>query len=110
MGYVCHNAIVVTGWGPGTVEEVHRRVKELATDYQYVTELSPEGANSDRSFMVCPDGSYEGWEDSDAGDAGRDRIVEYLRESGADWVEVLYGDQEGACFVVRHADDDERRP
>ncbi|KKN96675.1 hypothetical protein LCGC14_0163190 [marine sediment metagenome] len=51
--------------------------------------------------MVAPDGSKEGWAESDQGDGQRAHFVEYLRALCTershvylDWVEVKYGESE----------------
>ena len=60
--------------------------------------------------MVAPDGSKEGWAESDAGDRARDLIVQVLKSysykdgsSPLKWVEVMFGDDEGRAAIVRHS-------
>jgi hypothetical protein len=53
--------------------------------------------NSTRSFLVAPDGSKEGWEESDKGDQRREEFVEWLRgqayNDGSNplaWIELYF--------------------
>ena len=103
MGYMRHHAIVVTSSDNDQLE--------LARDAAADAGLSPSAivssaVNLYHSFFVPPDGSKEGWEESDVGDASRDCFVNYLRpQSGfLSWVEVFYGDDNRECEVVRHGD------
>lgn len=105
MGWIKHNAIIVTGWDAyGTDYSDDRRKKNITSIHksvvdtigkEWVSELSPEYVNGYRSFCVFPDGSKEGWEASDKGDSRRDSVVQILTEIGyTDWVEVEYGETE----------------
>ena len=60
------------------------------------------------TFLVPPDGSKEGWEESHRGDRERDVVVKILRsyeyEDGSNplhWVEVQYHDDNGDDKVTR---------
>lgn len=95
MSSVIHHAIVVTSWKePALVELVALAGKLGAT----VAGPSAEAINGYRTVVVCPDGSKEGWDDSDNGDAHREKIKSWLNtqrhEDGSswlEWVEVEYG-------------------
>ena len=57
--------------------------------------------------MVPPDGSKEGWRESEAGDSTRAAFVKWLRSrcyddgsSSYGWVEVQYADDEGETKIV----------
>ena len=59
------------------------------------------------SFLVAPDGSNEGWADSEAGDGLRAAYRRWLREqsfgdgsSSLEWCEVEYGSDPGGAEVV----------
>jgi len=61
------------------------------------------------SFAVFPDGSKEGWPESNEGDTKREMFRAYLNRqrwrdgsSPLDWAEVQYGDDEGDNKVVAH--------
>lgn len=69
--------------------------------------------NGVASFFVAPDGSKEGWPQSDEGDQKRARFVEWMRacayEDGSsplDYAEVQYGDDDCEARIVNSGDDD----
>jgi hypothetical protein len=110
MGYMRHHAIIVTSWDVERLELARDRAADIGLK---PTRITPEAVNGYQSFMVPPDGSKEGWEESDVGDDARAALVSYLRaqecEDGSSylsWVEVMFGDDDGGCEVVHHGDDD----
>ena len=64
------------------------------------------------SFFIPPDGSKEGWDDSEEGDKSRDRFVGWLRsvreKYGLSWVEVQYGDNDYITKILRDSDEEYR--
>lgn len=106
MGYMKHHAIIVSGM-KGSTDEAFRVANSFG-----MTLIGPseEVTNGYTSFMVCPDGSKEGWDESDASDVRRDRFVTWLREAPlrrcwVAWVEVQYGDDDVQTLIVRHSDE-----
>ena len=107
MGYMRHHCFVVTGTQFGGIERAHAAAVEFGLS---PTELTPEVTNGYHSFMVPPDGSKEGWDESKAGDARRRRFAEWLVEQRAiedcnkalyvDWAEIQYGDDEGETIIT----------
>ncbi|ATN88863.1 hypothetical protein [Acinetobacter baumannii] len=111
MGYMRHHAIVVTSWDQKLLAEAHAKAVELGA---CVSPLVNGHINMYQSFLVAPDGSKEGWDTSDEGDAQRAALVEWLDAQRYDddstclsWVEVQFGDEELHTCIV--ADSDERR-
>ena len=112
MGYMRHHAIIVTSERtPPIVNAVVKAVEIFGP--ALVTPLTVAVINNSRSFMVAPDGSKEGWPESDQGDSQRDRFIQYLRStyhddgsSSLDWVEVQFGDDDKESKVVRSSDMD----
>lgn len=116
MGYMRHHAIVVT------TTDFHRDklgkvLAKIGTDCSQVriTPVVESGSNSCLSFCVIPDGSKEGWPESDQGDNDRTEIKALLRSyqyadasSPFDWVEVQYGDDEYQTVVTDDSDRDIR--
>lgn len=106
MSTTAHNAIVVTGlYATRTL----RRAREHAMRLElHPTEITTFGMNGVQSFLIPPDGSYEGRDVSDGFDRNRDEMVRWLRAygTGLDWVEVCYGDESGnspgGARIVRH--------
>ena len=78
MGYIPHHAIIVTA-ETRTIGLFHAQaVATFADTCAKVTEPTEAGMNATSSFLVAPDGSKEGWEDSDKGDAARAAFIAYL--------------------------------
>lgn len=120
MGYIRHHAIVVTGptysgVGPEfrtNIHDVRARVVQLARNDVNVTGVVSGTANSMGSFLVAPDGSKEGWEESRRADAAREEIIRYLDslayEDGStsfDYVEIQFGDDDKETKVITSSDD-----
>ena len=107
MGYVKHHAIVVTSWNDKLIEAAHAKAVEFCVS---VTNLTAPATNGQRSFLVAPDGSKEGWLESDHGDATRDLFVRWLDDQRYDdgstslsWAEVVLGCDDQEAHVERHA-------
>lgn len=117
MGYIRHHAIVVTGhrwsddkrWADIDIEDAHRAATEIGL---IVSPIIDGKMNSYASFFVAPDGSKEGWDDSDEYDGRRDRFIAWLRGASPEeagwfsWAEVVLGDDDAEAHVERHAWDD----
>lgn len=98
MGIIAHHAIVVTGSYDNWPQKAHDKAVSIFPAEQ-VSELSPEVTNGYRSFAVFPDGSKEGWGQSEDGDANRNAFITWLYEQEYDdhssplkWVEINYGE------------------
>jgi hypothetical protein len=107
MGYMAHHAIVVTSWHEGRIIEAHGRAVSIGLRPTAVTD---EAINGYRSFLIPPDGSKEGWDDSDAGDAKRDAFMDiidkdFAYDDGSNSVEFVCvrfgGDETGEATVER---------
>ena len=106
MGYIRHHAIIVTGNYGEYLQKAHAAAKEI---FPNTSPISRFGMNKSQTFLIPPDGSKDGWEDSNVGDRRRARFIEYLEstqyEDGSShlkWVEVMYGDDEGEAAIIRH--------
>ena len=107
MGYMRHHTIVVTSWDEKILATAHAEAYRIfdATVSEIV--LSP--VNGYVSFFVAPDGSKEGWDSSDTGDAKRAEFIAWLRtqvyedgSSSLTWFEAFYGDDDRECAVEHH--------
>lgn len=80
MGYIRHNAIVVTADGNNLARErlniAYKKAKELFGDL--VSEIVDSPWNKHRSFFIAPDGSKEGWEPSNEFDLKRTEFADFL--------------------------------
>lgn len=113
MGYMRHHAIVVTSSAPELIKAAYTRAVELGMS---VTGMTPEVINGYSSFLVAPDGSKEGWAESDAGDLRRDQFTAWLDgqryaddSTSLGWVEVQFDDDEHETAIVRDSDEHSRR-
>lgn len=121
MGHNRHHAIIVTTYDKVRGEQAHAKALELFTHavapFSYTnTPISPlveTKLNGYYSFCVFPDGSKEGWEESDFWDGQRAEFIAWLDStrfgdgsSPYDWAEVQYGD--GESKVTAHSDERHR--
>lgn len=104
MGYNVEHAIVVSSWDKKLLRKAH---KKAASIFPHVSEMVPHIANGGASFLVPPDGSKAGWEDSNKGDERREQYVEWLGKqrysdgsTSLRWVEVMYADDERRAAIV----------
>lgn len=110
MGYIVHHAIIVTDRGYGDwIEQAHTAARRLFGPL--VTDIVPSIVNGNRSFAVVPDGSKEGWVESDDHDGARTLFRRWLHaledgdhSSPLSWVEVQYGDDDGDSHVIDDSD------
>ena len=103
MGYMRHHAIIVTSWNRRSMLEARNKAKKI---FPYVSEISPETTNGYYSLFIPPDGSKEGWDESDEGNERRNKFLSWLTiYSIFDWVEVQFGDDEGVTRICRHSDE-----
>lgn len=97
MGYIRNHAIIVTAedYGSGDLEVAHCEATRI---FPWVSPISPPAINRSRSFFIPPDGSKEGWTESDDGDKRRERFRKFLMEgfrysdgsSKLHWIEIEY--------------------
>lgn len=102
MGYIRHHAIVVTAYR-ADIHLYHQKAESIFPD---VSPISSETINGYRSFFIPPDGSKEGWEESNTGDDNRRLFIQFLKQyPGAGWVEVQYHDDDRISKVTQSSDD-----
>ncbi len=104
MGYIAHHAIVVTCWSEEKIKAAHDKATKL---HCLPTPLADEQLNGFRSFLIPPDGSKEGWEESDAGDARRSAFKKWLRaqayadgSSPFEWFEAKFGNDDRQVEII----------
>ncbi len=111
MGYMVHHALIVTSFDRAQLEDARATALDLygqAGFASLVSPLMPGIANSEATFVVVPDGSKEGWDESTTSDRARFALMEYLRQMAHDdgsssvrWCEVQFGDERGDDRMVR---------
>ena len=109
MGYMCHHAIVVTSWNESMIRKARRKAGALGMT---CSPVGPPTTNMYRSFLIAPDGSKEGWGDSDRGDERRAKMVQWMNAQAYDdgssalaWVVVQYGDDDMETKVIVDSDE-----
>lgn len=112
MGYMCHHAVLVTSWDRKLTELARNKAIELAPEGEpwspnvdfkdLVSPIVGSVVNGYSSFFIAPDGSKEGWETSDQGDAWRAAFTKWCdgqryddNSSSLTWALVQFGDENG---------------
>lgn len=93
MGYIRHHAIIVTGNYSSdpfynTTQKAHNKAVELGL---LVTDIVNGVANGYSSFMICPDGSKEGWKTSDEFDTKREKWLQWAKTQLINFAHISYG-------------------
>lgn len=109
MGYLRHECIVVSGFDASKVLRAHEAASGIFNGFRLgslVGGLTHQAINGGASFFIAPDGSKEGWEVSDRGDAARAEFIGFLKSEGAkelflDWALVLLGGDDGEYRVTQ---------
>ena len=84
MGYMRYHTIVVADHGHG--DDLETAHKYAEREFPWVSPISPEAVNGVRAFFIPPDGSKEGWPESNDGDIRRKNFLSFLES-------FRYGDQ-----------------
>jgi hypothetical protein len=98
MTAVMHDTIVVTSWNRALLKAAHSKAKSLMT---HVSGIVPGTINGYTSFMVAPDGSKEGWAESDEANTARETLLAWMDSkayadgsNSLEYATVRFGDQE----------------
>jgi hypothetical protein len=109
MGYIRHHAILVTSYNHDAAHMAHEQARTIFGPL--VSEVKRSIINIFFSFAIFPDGSNEGWDDSEQGDTNRTLFKYWLNEqcfedksSPYAWVEVQYGDDNRETRIVDDSD------
>ncbi len=120
MGYMKHNAVIVTGWNRDQLNEAHSKAKEIFAEKfkddafikdasRLVSEVVSGITNGQDSFFIAPDGSKEGWDTSRMIDEARDEFQTWLLnhpKNYSDYIEVRFGGDDEYSTIVRSKDSD----
>jgi hypothetical protein len=106
MGYIRNHAIIVTATYGNYIELAHAKATKI---FPWVSPISVPELNESRSFFIPPDGSKEGWVESDIGNKERAEFKSWLRKQAyedestpLDWCEVRYGGNDLDAAVEAH--------
>lgn len=106
MGYMCHHTIVVTSWHEESIDEAHTKAEKIFGES--VSKIVEGCINSQYSFFIAPDGSKEGWPESDEGDERRESFIAWMTSHTGplyvDWVELQFGDDYHHTYILRDSD------
>lgn len=107
MGYIKHDSIIVTSWDGDAINDAAQKARDLGLR---IIGPSDEAYNGYRTLLVCPDGSEEGWTESDDGDRKRAEFIKYLNSirhadnsSPLEWVALAYGSDDWGAKITAHA-------
>lgn len=117
MGHYRNNSIIVSSHFDD-IYEAHAKATEIfarafgdyipASPTSLVSEILESVTNSIKSFFIAPDGSKEGWDTSDRGDAAREELIDWMWTRGhgyLDWAEIQFGDDARESKLVRDSDE-----
>lgn len=107
MGWIRHHGIAVTTWNSGLGSKAQAKAVEIFGTLQVSDFLGPH-VNGYQSFFVAPDGSKEGWAESDDGDAKRKRFIEWMKAQSysdgscaLDWIEYEHDSDNREARVLQ---------
>jgi hypothetical protein len=99
MGDMNHNAVIATTSNDKEVARIRRWVDTIGPDSKTLFLFGPSAINNESTVVMVPDGSKEGWADSNAGnDLRAEFIFELEKANYSDgsnpwsYIEVGYGD------------------
>lgn len=102
MGTIKHHSIIVTGFDKIQINIVRTKAIELFTienydisDHSNLVSNILFGMNGYMSFFIAPDGSKEGWSDSDFCDNVRAEFIKWMDDNQkdicCDYIEIKFG-------------------
>jgi hypothetical protein len=100
MGYLRYECIVVNGWSAEEVLNAYRiALLECGT---LVSSIVLHPSNGGASFLIAPDGSKEGWVDSDISETARKSFITRIELLGikVDWALIRMGGDDDEFRVL----------
>jgi len=105
MGYMKHNAMIITHYNLDQLKKAHDKAISLPLGVSPISEIDMNGYSS---FCIFPDGGKEGWKRSDEAEEARDELVRYMKDIDEcgfiQWVEVIFGDEHSPPRIFRSHD------
>lgn len=100
MGIINHNAVIATTQINNKYVELQNWViNDCTPEQQKMFLFGPMTINGTQTVTLVPDGSKEGWSESEIGDALRQSLIDRLEQDKYDdgsspwkWIEVGYGE------------------
>jgi hypothetical protein len=98
MGYIKHNAIIVTSFDLDQIKQCHKNAIDIFFDDHLkaaplVSDILEGVINNQYSIFIAPDGSKEGWPESDEHDLKRESFIDWIKKNDmyVDYIEVRFG-------------------
>jgi len=114
MGFVEHQAIIVTSWDARQLAVVRKAAEDVGFGPLMTPTIRGE-VNSYWSFAILPGGSKRGWADAERWDSRAENVrqaIDAMRhDDGSVAVEAVwigFGADPGCARVMWHADDEGR--
>ncbi len=93
MGIENHNAVIATTWCDEKADDLREWLNNLDVYERKLFASAGSWCNGYRTFIMVPDGSNEGWEESNKGNLLREKFINFLKNTGHwDWIEVGFGE------------------
>ena len=94
MGTIQHNAVIATTWDEKEIRRLKKWISSLPKSWQGLFTVSSGVVNDYQTITMSPDGSKEGWSDSEMGDELRERFIAEINSPESHWefVEVSFGE------------------
>jgi len=100
MGVENNNVVIATTWNENEVARIKTWVHEIKDKFwESLFIFGPVAINSKTTVVMVPDGSKEGWEESDRGDELRSKFIAEIEKANYgdgsspwDYVEVGFGE------------------
>ena len=107
MGYIKHHGIAVTSDIDELIKQAHTQAKSIFKER--ASEILNSKTNGYKSFFIAPDGSKEGWEESNNEDLQRETFVKWVNQQAYDdgsnsisFCEFFYGEDNGYSQIENH--------
>jgi hypothetical protein len=105
MGHIKHHGIAVTSDIDQLIKEAHTRAKSIFK--ARTSEILKSETNGYKSFFIAPDGSKEGWEESNKGNDQRKMFVKWINkqafeDNSISFCEFFYGEDKGSSRIENH--------
>ena len=103
MGLVQHHALIATTSWDERIEKAKAWIDLLEPEDREFFLISPVGVNGETSIVLFPDGSKEGWPQSEQGDVRREQFIEQVlkKDPGWMWIEGTFGER-GSAITRDH--------
>lgn len=107
MGYIRHHSIAITSWDNELIKKAHEKATQIFKNR--TSTLLDSDINGYKSFFIAPDGSKEGWRESDIGNTQRNIFKDWIKEqdfedgsNSLSFCEFFYGDDNGESLIEAH--------